>query len=221
MVNRINEINAQAIFFTGDLVNTNSNEALPFISTLSQLDATHGVFSVFGNHDYSEYGRWESKEAQIANHKLLYDYETQAGWKLLNNEHVTLRQGNDSIIVIGVENIGEPPFKTYGDLKKAYPNLNDNNFKILLSHNPTHWRNEVTKSSNIDITLSGHTHAMQSIFSFFGKKYSLASKKYAEWGGLYSEKNQHLYVNIGIGCVGIPARFGAKPEITVITLRKK
>ena len=137
------------------------------------------------------------------------------GWKMLNNSHVILHHQGDSIALIGVENDGEPPFSQFADLSKAKQGT-DGMFKLLLSHNPTHWRREVLPQSDIDLMLAGHTHAMQGIF--FGR--SLAELKYPEWRGMYTEDGRSLYVNIGIGYVGLPFRFGAWPEITVITLKK-
>ena len=139
---------------------------------------------------------------------------------MLNNSTEFIRRGNDSIALIGVENVGDPPFNTYGDLDEAYPTLDDPVVKILLSHNPAHWDDDIKDSpdKNIALTLSGHTHAMQ--MSAFG--FSPASWRYPTWGGLYSDNDGHqLYVNIGIGEVAIPARIGATPEITLITLRRK
>ena len=138
------------------------------------------------------------------------------GWKMLNNDHAIIHHNGDSIALIGVENDGEPPFSQYADLPRALQGT-DGMFKILLSHNPTHWRREVLSTSDIDLMLAGHTHAMQGIL--FGR--SLAELKYPEWKGMYWEGKRALYVNIGIGYVGLPFRFGAWPEITVITLKKE
>ena len=135
------------------------------------------------------------------------------GWKLLNNEHVILHQGNDSIALIGVENEGEPPFSQHGDLTKAMQGT-EGMFQLLLSHNPTHWRREVLPQSPIDLMLAGHTHAMQMALGH----HSPSSFVYPEWSGMYSEEGRNLYVNVGLGFVGLPFRFGAWPEITVITL---
>ena len=215
-------------------MNRNTEELRPFLNVLSRLDAKDGVISVLGNHDYGDYMHWDSEKERAANLSLLNDWEKEMGWDLLNNEYRVLKNGNDSIAIIGVENWGEPPFHQYGNLKESYNpsgdsarDLNDDNYKILLSHNPEHWNREVTKISNIDLTLAGHTHAMQSEIRLFGCKWSPAVLRYPLWGGLYSRQNvdgslSQLYVNIGCGEVGIPARFGsAYPEITEITLRKK
>ena len=218
LVKRINELHADVILFTGDIVNRNTQELLPFVSVLSELKAKDGVYSILGNHDYGDYEDWSSDEEKAANLQKLKDLQAKMGWTMLNNEHTALTAGNDSIILIGVENIGDPPFHIYGDLHKAYANIGDKNFKILMSHNPAHWTNDIkdNESSNIGLTLAGHTHAMQ--IELFGL--SPAYFRYRTWGGMYEDNsNQRLYVNIGIGTVGFPARIGATPEITLFTLK--
>ncbi len=218
VVDQINSYNVDLVTFTGDIVNRRSSELLPFVAPLSRLKAHDGVFSILGNHDYGDYYRWPSEQAKSDNLRLLKDMQKDMGWMLLNNENRVVRRGNDSIIVIGVENVGDPPFRTYGDLDVAYEELADPNFKILLSHNPAHWCTDIKDSpdKNIALTLSGHTHAMQ--MELYGL--SPAAWRYEAWGGLYGDNDNHkLYVNIGIGEVGIPSRIGATPEITIITLR--
>lgn len=214
LVDIANGQQADLIVFTGDLVNQRSHEVDGFQSILSRLKAPDGVYSVLGNHDYGDYYRWSSPEKKQEDFFYLLEQQQQMGWKLLNNAHVRLCHGNDSIALIGVENDGEPPFSQHADLRRAMQGT-DGMFKILLSHNPTHWRREVLPYSDIDLMLAGHTHAMQGIL--FGR--SLAELKYPEWQGMYREGNRMLYVNIGIGYVGLPFRFGAWPEITVFTLR--
>ena len=221
VVDAINAQNADMIVFTGDLVNGESIEADPFMQDLSKLHAPDGVISILGNHDYGDYHIWNDpaeKEADIAR---MCNLQRSAGWRLLLDEALAITRGNDSIMIIGVENIGNKSFHTYGDLRRAYKSLNDDKFKVLLSHCTYPWTDDVVPNTNIALTLSGHTHAMQTILTIFGKKYSPASRIYDQWAGLYSEGNQHIYVNIGLGCVGIPARFGALPEITIITLKHK
>ena len=208
--------------FTGDIVNRRSNELLPHTGALSRITARDGVYSILGNHDYGDYCEWPSAKAKQDNMNLLRSLQKGMGWKLLLNETEWLRRGGDSIAIIGVENIGDPPFHTYGDLAISYPgNLGDTTTKILLSHNPMHWVNDISghTDKNIALTLAGHTHAMQ--MELFG--WSPAEWRYPTWGGLYTdpEGRQNLYVNIGIGAVGMPMRIGATPEITTITLRKK
>lgn len=227
LVESVNRLNPDLILFTGDIVNRNSDELLPFIHTLSQLKAKDGVFSVLGNHDYGDYISWSSPQAKRANLDSLLSYQKRMGWKTLNNTHTgIINEYGDSIVLIGVENWGEPPFSRYGDLKKAYPQVNtkDSTFKVLMSHNPEHWNQEVSRISDIDLTLAGHTHAMQIMFQLGNWKWSPSEYKYDQWEGLYSRLNQDgyetkIYVNIGAGEVGIPMRIGATPEITLFILQ--
>jgi predicted MPP superfamily phosphohydrolase len=221
VINAINEQHADMIVFTGDLVNRETDEAYPFRKILGRLHAKYGVFSILGNHDYGDYRDWTSPQIKEENNHELAKLQEQDGWKMLNNSDTLIACKGDTIALIGVENWGESPFPQYGKLTKAYPTLRDKRFKILLTHNPRHWRCEVLPKSDIDLTLSGHTHAMQMQWKIFGKRISPSSLKYKEWGGLYNEGNQQLYVNIGLGCVAMPMRIGATPEITVITLKRK
>lgn len=215
LVNLVNEQHPDLIVFTGDLVNHRAVELNDFQKILSGLRAKDGVYSILGNHDYGPYFHWENKQDLKNNLIDLEQRQADMGWKLLNNAHTFLVNGNDSIALIGVENEGEPPFSQYADLPKAMQGT-EGMFQILLSHNPTHWRREVLPKSNIDLMLAGHTHAMQLQVGDF----SPSSYIYPEWGGLYLEGTRGLYVNIGIGFVGLPFRFGAWPEITVLTLRR-
>lgn len=220
VVDEVNILSPNMIAFTGDIVNRISSELEPFVGTLSQLKAPDGVYSILGNHDYGDYYNWPSDAQKQANLEHLCNLQKQMGWKMLNNAYDIVRRSNDSIAIIGVENVGDPPFHTYGDLDAAYPALDDPTTKILLSHNPAHWDNDIQDApdKNIALTLSGHTHAMQ--MCVFG--WSPAAFRYPTWSGLYKDNDKHqLYVNIGIGEVAIPARIGATPEITLITLRAK
>lgn len=216
-------VNAQrpdAIVFTGDIVNRHSPELKPYTDILSRLHAADGVYSIMGNHDYGDYHRWHSPDSKQADIDSLQAMQASMGWLMLNNDHTWLRRGSDSLALIGVENIGDPPFHIYGSLRHAYPNIADGNTKILLSHNPIHWSDSIAgrADANIALTLSGHTHAMQ--VELLG--ISLAAMRYDRWGGLYTDSlGRHLYVNIGLGVVGLPARIGATPEITVLTLHSK
>lgn len=216
LVKLTNEQQADLIVFTGDLVNQQSHELDSFRQILSRLQAPDGVYSVLGNHDYGTYYRWKNSRQEADNLQYLREQQQAMGWRLLDNSHVILHHRGDSIALIGVENDGEPPFPQHADLPRATEGT-QGMFSILLSHNPTHWRREVLPESDIDLMLAGHTHAMQ--MTLFGR--SLASLKYPEWSGMYREGSRALYVNIGIGYVGLPFRFGAWPEITVITLKKK
>lgn len=211
------------ICFTGDLVTTRAAEAYPFRSVLARL-ASHSipVYSVMGNHDYADYIWRFSDEQRNADRDSLRLLQKEAGWTMLDNDALVLYRGGDSIIVAGVGNIGEPPFTTYGDLSVAMNKVGgiasaENTFTVLLSHNPIHWKEEIVPSTSIDLTLSGHTHSMQ--FKIVG--WSPSKWKYKEWAGLYSNGEQFLYVNSGIGCVGPKIRVGVKPEITIITLKHK
>ena len=226
MVDTVNALNPDLVLFTGDIVNRNTKEIYPFVNALSRLKAKQGVYSVLGNHDYGDYMDWSSAIERERNNRELIDVQNKMGWRMLNNEHCWVRKDNDSIAIIGVENWGEPPFSVYGDLRKAYSNLNDENFKVLLTHNPEHWKREVSEISNIDLSLSGHTHGMQFVLQFGDWKWSPAVWKYKEWGGLYTKENPEgkelkLYVNIGLGEVALPFRLGATPEVTLITLKKE
>ena len=231
LVSKINELEPDLIVFTGDIVNRETAELSPFLKVLRKLKAKDGVYSVLGNHDYGDYTHWNNKSEKAANMELMKVWQRQIGWKLLNNSHVWLHRGQDSIALIGVENWGEPPFKQYGDLSQAYPDicstngLNDSHYKILLSHNPSHWSNEVKELSNINLTLSGHTHAMQMEFGSGNHTWSPSAWKYPQWDGVYTARNSEgerltLIVNRGCGEIGIPARYGnATPQITEITLQ--
>ena len=221
VVQAINAENADVIVFTGDLANSTSKEVEPFVETLSQLHAPDGVISILGNHDYGDYYVWKSPAHQKADIEHMHQLQRSAGWRLLLDETVAVTRGNDSIMIIGVENIGNGTFHTYGDLRKAYNALNDTKFKVLLSHCTYPWESDIVPNTNIALTLSGHTHAMQTELSIFGKKFSPASQMYNQWAGLYNQGDQYIYVNIGVGCIGIPARFGARPEITIFTLHHK
>lgn len=234
LVDSVNALHPELIVFTGDIVNRKTTELKPFLNVLSRLRAPGGVLSILGNHDYGDYVDWKTPEEHAANNRLLAQYEKQMGWDLLNNMRRVVYAGNDSIIVAGVENWGDPPFPVYGDLEKALPgsvdstaHQNDSNFKILLTHNPEHWNQVVSHTTNVDLTLSGHTHAMQVMIGSGAKAWSPAVFRYPQWGGLYSRPNDRgemtgIYVNIGAGEVGMPSRLlGAYPEITLITLRRE
>ncbi len=220
IVEVINKQNADIILFTGDIVNRHTAELLPFVSTLSRLKAPDGVHSILGNHDYGDYCTWPGPEEKAKNRQLMDSLQEVMGWNLLNNRTTFICHGTDSIALIGVENWGDPPFTTYGDLDKAYPTQSDSTFKILLTHNPAHWVTSIADNDtiNIALSLSGHTHAMQCQIG----SWSPAKYRYANWGGLYfDESRRHqLYVNIGLGTVALPARIGATPEITMFTLHK-
>ncbi len=219
LVGVINGLHPDAVMFTGDIVNRHSSELIPFVDALSGIEAPYGVFSILGNHDYGDYADWPSEADKAADVAALCAMQESMGWKLLLNQTEFIHSGRDSIAVIGVENIGDPPFRIYGSLPKAYPGVGDSVSKILLSHNPAHWTDSISDHDdvNIALTLSGHTHAMQIEVAGL----SPAAMRYATWGGMYGdEAGRHaLYVNIGAGTVGMPMRLGATPEITLITLK--
>ncbi len=224
LVNVVNEQHADLIVFTGDLVNVRADEVRPFVSDLSKMVSKDGVLSVMGNHDYCEYGQDHSEEYKKRNQNVLHYFERKMGWRLLDNEHVTigrLRRANgenisESIAIIGVENISKPPFPDYGNLAVAMGELPKGMFKVLLSHDPSHWRRGVLHKTDIALTLSGHTHAGQLKIG----KFSPSKWAYNEWGGKYTEGNSMLYVSTGVGGT-VPFRFGAWPEINIITLKRK
>ncbi|MBD5238558.1 MAG: metallophosphoesterase [Bacteroidales bacterium] len=211
------------IVFTGDIVNRRSDELKPFVGPLSRLDAKDGVLSILGNHDYGDYIDWPSAQDKEINMEQLLDMQLAMNWELLTNSSTVIYGDTpmDSLVIIGVENWGEPPFPTYGELLTAYPTPGDSAVKILLTHNPVHWQKEVepVDSLKIDLTLSGHTHAMQVAIG----RLSPAALKYDTWGGLYesTDGRRPLYVNIGAGAVGVPMRIGATPEVTIFTLIPK
>ena len=213
---RVDEINAlqpDIICFTGDLVSLSPDELKPFVSILRQL---HSVYAVLGNHDYMPYARIGVRERNTAVAKLVRMEREELGWTVLLNESKVIRRDSDSIAILGCENqsVGAHPVIQRGDLRKALSG-NERTFSILLTHDPSQWRKEVLPQTNIPLTLSGHTHAMQlRLFGFTPSKWI-----YPECDGLYSEGEQHLYVNIGLGGT-LPWRIGATPEITLITLKK-
>lgn len=216
-VDKINALNPDVVVFTGDLVSYGHWELDGLQDILSELKARNGVYSVLGNHDYSEYYRWPSQQERVEALEILKRRQRDMGWQLLLNENRTIARGEEKISIIGVENIsGDKHFRTYGDLAKAMQGVNGE-YKILLSHDPTHWRSGVVGQSDIDLMLAGHTHAMQVML--FG--WSPSSLIYDEWGGLYSEGGQYLYVNRGMGQTVFKARIGATPEITLIELKSK
>lgn len=219
MVDSINSLNPDLICFTGDLVTLRTDEMYPYIKQLSRLRAKDGVYSILGNHDYGDYVNWSTPEDKQRNMDEFIALQGEMGWKLLMNESAVLVSESDTVPLIGVENWGKPPFSQYGDLHASYDSLYDDKYKILLSHNPEYW-NTVLNESNIDLTLSGHIHAMQMKIKLMNSYYSPAEIINDRWSGKYTSGKQTLYINDGIGCTLFPVRLGAYPEVTVITLRK-
>lgn len=221
-IDMINAQHADVIFFTGDLVNNKAEEMRPWIAHFKQLHAKDGVYSVLGNHDYGDYVQWDSPDEKAKNLETLKQIHQQLGFCLLNNESVFLSRGQQRIAVLGVENWGQG-FVKKGNLKQALSQVDKKDFKILLSHDPTHWQYEVLKDPNfIHLTLSGHTHGMQFGIEIPGViKWSPAGWRYKYWGGVYKEKDRYINVNRGFGYLAFPGRVGMPPEITVIELKKK
>ena len=224
IVDQVNEENPDLVAFTGDIVNTEPEELLPFTQTLSHLHAKDGVISVLGNHDYCLYGdrsRWSNvREGGLK----VAEIECSMGWNVLMNESMTVERDSAKIAITGVENTGKPPFPQIGNLQAAVEgithydtvNCNENLFTILLSHDPSHWRMEVLPKTDIPLTLSGHTHAAQLKIG----NWSPVKWMYKEWSGLYQSENQQLYISEGVGGT-LPFRFGTRPEIIIITLHRR
>ncbi|HZK65482.1 MAG TPA: metallophosphoesterase [Puia sp.] len=219
-VQMILDLKPDLILFTGDLINDRATEMADYFDVFSRLKAPMGVFSTLGNHDYGDYVHWPSPEARLQNIEHLKKIETDMGWRLLMNEHVVLERGTDQIALIGIENwSAKKRFPKYGKMWEAYPGAEKYPFKILMSHDPSHWDAEVRpKYGDIDLTLAGHTHGMQFGVEIPGFKWSPVQYIYKEWTGLYEEGKQKLYVNRGYGFIGYPGRVGILPEITLIEL---
>ncbi len=219
-VNKILELKPDLVFFTGDLVNNVATEMDSLKDVFAKINAPLGVFSILGNHDYGDYVQWQSKEAKSQNLERLKAIHAEMGWRLLLNEHVAIEKDGSSIGLIGVENWGaKANFSRYGDLQKAYSGADQYPFKILLSHDPSHWDAEVCKHyTDIDLMLSGHTHGMQFGVEIPGFRWSPVQYVYKQWSGLYQKESQKLYVNRGFGFLGYPGRVGMLPEITLLEL---
>lgn len=219
-VEKIMSLKPDLIVFTGDLVNNKAEEIVPYLDVFDKLRAPMGVFSILGNHDYGDYVKWDSGEEKKANLSTLAAHHAKMGWRLLLDEHVTLEKGGEQISLIGIENWSAlSNFPKYGNLPKAYNGTEKSPFKILLSHDPTHWDAEVRpKFGDIDLTLSGHTHGFQFGVEIPGFRWSPVQYVYNQWAGLYKEGTQVIYVNRGYGFIGYPGRVGILPEITLLEL---
>jgi hypothetical protein len=220
VVHLINDLDADLILFTGDLVNNYAWELKGWDQVLNKLSAKKGKFAVLGNHDYGDYSPWISEEAKKENFEEIKNFYQKIDFQLLLNASEVLTEDNQSIGILGVENWGLSPFRQDGDLEKAYKNVKNLPFTILLSHDPSHWDAEVIDKTEIDLTLSGHTHGMQAGIKIMGKQWSPIQYKYKRWAGLYAHKKQYLYVTRGLGWLGFPGRMGMRPEITLIELKK-
>ena len=221
-VDLVNAQDADVVFFTGDLVNNRAEEILPWIQTFKKINAKHGVYSILGNHDYGDYSPWESPEAKKKNMEDLKKAQKKMSWDLLLNESRFIEKQGQRIAILGVENWGSGGIKKAGDLNKALSNVAAEDFKILMSHDPSHWEAEVIPHPfNIHLTLSGHTHGMQFGIEIPGwVKWSPIKWRYKQWAGIYEKLNQRLNVNRGFGYLAYPGRVGIWPEVTVITLNR-
>lgn len=216
----INELNADVVFFTGDLVNNHHDEAVPYSEILKEIKAVHGVYSILGNHDYGDYVQWKSENEKKKNLESLIDLHRSMGWDVLLDEHRHIEKNGEKITLLGVQNWSSHlRFPKYGSMKKATRNLQFSTVNILLSHDPSHWKAEILKDyPKVDLMFAGHTHGMQFGVEIKGFKWSPVQYVYKEWAGLYKEGNQYLYVNRGLGFLGYPGRVGILPEITVVEL---
>ena len=220
-VDLVNQQKSDLVLFTGDLVNNRADEIKPWIKIFNKIKAEFGVFSILGNHDYGDYMRWESPAAKRKNMEDLYDAHNEMGWDLLLNESRFIEKDGDRLAIIGVENWGSG-FKKAGDLNKALNKVSEKDFKILLTHDPSHWEAQVIPHPfKIHLTLSGHTHGMQFGIEVPGWiRWSPVKWRYKHWAGIYEDKKQLLNVNRGFGYLAYPGRVGIWPEVSVITLSK-
>jgi uncharacterized protein len=221
-IDLVNEQNSDLILFTGDIVNTHAKEMHPWIDVFNRIDKhKYGKYAVLGNHDYGEYVDWPSQKAKDDNFEAIKNLYGQIGFDLLLNQHTFIHKDNDKIALVGVENWGNN-FKKAGDINLASQHLEKDDFKILMSHDPSHWEYEIKNHpKHFHLTLSGHTHGMQfgiEIPGYF--KWSLAQYAYKQWAGLYENLGRYVYVNRGFGFHAYPGRVGIMPEITVICLKK-
>jgi uncharacterized protein len=221
-IDLINKQASDLLLFTGDIVNAKAEEMHPWIETFNRLvKPAYGKYSILGNHDYGAYLEWDSEMEKEENFRKIKDLHRQIDFKLLLNEHIKIKKGADEIAIIGVENWGKH-FGEFGDIVKASEGISKKDFKILMSHDPSHWE-EIVKNhhKNIQLTLSGHTHGMQFGIEIPGWfKWSLAQYMYKQWAGLYENLGRYIYVNRGFGFHAYPGRVGIMPEITVIRLKK-
>lgn len=217
-VDNVNHLNPDLLLFTGDLVNNFSAETKGFEPFLQQLSARFGKFAIQGNHDYGDYSSWPDSTEKVNNLEQIRQAMTNAGFRLLLNESEKVLAKDTSFTVIGVENWGHPPFPQYADLISAMKNVPQNTFKILLTHDPAHWQSVIVPETDIDLTLSGHTHGAQFGLKIAGIEFSPMYFIQKHWGGMYELEHQKLYVNRGLGTIGFPGRIDMRPEITVLTL---
>ncbi|WP_372934316.1 metallophosphoesterase [Mariniphaga sediminis] len=217
---KIDKIDPDILLFTGDMVNNFANELEGFDTILQEVTENQTSYAILGNHDYGNYSNWETDEKKQANFEGIINTLQENGFRLLRNEHTVIKKGSDSIFIAGVENWGHPPFPQYADLEKAIQGIPSDAFTILLTHDPAHWESKIAGKRNIELTLSGHTHGMQWGIKLAGIPFSLASLTRKSWGGLYIQGNTSLYVNTGLGTIGMPWRLDMPAEISVFTLKR-
>ncbi len=219
-ISLIDETEFDVLVFTGDLVNNFSYETEKYADMFRYLTSRCPSYSILGNHDYGDYTNWKNEYEKKRNFDEILSAHKKMGFNMLRNEFQTLKNSEDSIFLVGVENWGHAPFPQYANLDKAMKGIPQNSFTVLLSHDPAHWESCIENKKDIELTLSGHTHGLQWGIKFAGIPFSLAwlTRKY--WGGLYSSAGSHLYVNTGLGTIGIPWRIDMPPEITLITLKR-
>ena len=219
-IDKTEKLNPDIFLFTGDLVNNFSEETQGWNESFKSLIGEKKCFSILGNHDYGNYTDWKDSNEKSMNFNRIINAHQNLGMRILNNQNVKIKLGQDSIYLVGVENWGHPPFPQYANLEKALSDIPANTFKILMSHDPAHWEDIISKRDDIALTLSGHTHGLQWGISYAGIRFSLAYLARKNWLGLYKTKNSYLYVNGGLGMVGIPWRINMPAEITLITLKR-
>jgi uncharacterized protein len=219
-VGKVQKINPDLILFTGDLVNNFATEATGLHNIVAKLTSKIQGFAVLGNHDYGDYTFWENMEKKNANFEAIKQLFEFMGLSLLNNENIKIKKGNDSIFIAGVENWGHPPFPQYADLGAALENISSESFTILMTHDPAHWESQVAGKKEIELTLAGHSHGLQWGIKLAGIPFSISYLTRKNWGGIYRSGNSVLYVNTGLGTVGMPWRLDMPAEITVITLKR-
>ncbi len=220
-VDMLNAEKPDLICFTGDLVNNESQEAKDYLDVFKKLKAPMGVHSIMGNHDYGDYKAWSSPQAKQQDISNLHEMHRYMGWNIMLNENKKIAVDNEEIALLGLENWGRGRFSKYGDLSKTYQGMEELPFKILMSHDPSHWDAQVRPDyPDIDLMLAGHTHGMQFGIEIGGFRWSPAKLMYKQWADLYQEGSQYLYVNRGFGYIGYPGRIGILPEITILELKR-
>jgi predicted MPP superfamily phosphohydrolase len=219
-VNKSNNLHGDLLLFTGDLVNNFESEISGFEPYLKQFSSQYGKYAILGNHDYGDYSEWPDQISKNNNFKQIQNKLEEAGFKLLMNQSVKIQVKDTSLVLIGVENWGRPPFPQYADLDKAMQNIPEKSFKILMSHDPAHWDAIVVPQTDIPLTLAGHTHGGQFGIKLAGIEFSPIFFIQKYWGGLYKAENQYLYVNRGLGTIGFPGRIEMSPEITLLILHR-